>query len=41
MRQVLDDGIQIETPSVVVGEVPGDDGEDRPAMKTAQAWSWQ
>jgi hypothetical protein len=41
MRQVLDDGTQIGTRGVVVGEVPGDDGEDGPAMKTAQAWSRQ
>jgi hypothetical protein len=26
---------------VVVGEVPGDDGEDGPVMETAQAWSRQ
>jgi hypothetical protein len=39
VRQVLDDGTQIETRGVVVGEVPGDDGEDGPTMKTAQVWS--
>jgi hypothetical protein len=35
VRQVLDDGTQIRTRGVIVGEVPGDDGEDRPAMETA------
>jgi hypothetical protein len=41
VHQVLDDGTQIGTRGVVVGEVPGDDGEDGPAMETAQAWSRQ
>jgi hypothetical protein len=35
VRQVLDDGTQIGTRGIVVGEVPGDDGEDGPAMETA------
>jgi hypothetical protein len=39
VRQVLDDGTQIGTHGVVVGEVPGDDGKDGPAMETAQAWN--
>jgi hypothetical protein len=38
MRQVLDDGTQIKTHGIIVGEVSGHDG---PAMKTAQAWSRQ
>jgi hypothetical protein len=41
VRQVLDDGTQIGTRGVIVGEVPGDDGEDGPTMETAQAWSRQ
>jgi hypothetical protein len=41
VRQVLDDDTQIETHGVVVGEVPSDDGENGPAMETAQAWSRQ
>jgi hypothetical protein len=41
VRQVLDDGTQIRTYGVVVSEVPGDDGEDGPAMETVQAWSRQ
>jgi hypothetical protein len=32
--QVLDDGTQIGTRGIVVGEVPGDDGEDGLAMET-------
>jgi hypothetical protein len=39
--QVLDDGTQIGTRGVVVGEVLGDDGEDGPAMESAQARSRQ
>jgi hypothetical protein len=41
VRQVLDDDTQIETRGVIVGEVPGDDGEDGRAMETVQAWSRQ
>jgi hypothetical protein len=32
----VDDDAQIGSDGVVVGEVPGNDGEDRPAMETAQ-----
>jgi hypothetical protein len=41
VRQVLNDGTQIGISGIVVGEVPGNDGEDGPAMETAQAWSRQ
>jgi hypothetical protein len=41
VRQVLDDGTQIGTHGVVVGEVPDDNGKDGPAMETTQAWSRQ
>jgi hypothetical protein len=41
VRQVLDDSTQIGTRGVVVGEVPGDDGEDGPAMETVKVWSQQ
>jgi hypothetical protein len=37
VRQVLDDSTQIETRGIVVGEVPGNNGEDGLAMETAQA----
>jgi hypothetical protein len=33
VRQVLDDGTQIGTRGVVVGEVPGDNGEDGPRWR--------
>jgi hypothetical protein len=35
----MDEDAQIGSDGVVVGEVPGDDGEDGPAMETAHtAW---
>jgi hypothetical protein len=38
VHQVLDDGTQIGTRGVIIGEVHSDDDEDGPTMKTAQAW---